>query len=101
AMGTWPGVVTAGNAAGKFGLIWMDAHLDAHTYETSAAGKWGGWWHGQPVAALTGHGLPALTSLCGKFPKIAPEHLSIIGPHSFEAEEAAFVEKHNIRVYDL
>lgn len=101
AMGTWPGIVSAHNAAGAFGLIWLDAHLDAHTYETSAQGKWGGWWHGQPIAALTGHGLPALTSICGTTPKLSPAHISIIGPHSFEPAEDAFVKKHNIRVYHL
>lgn len=101
AMGTWPGIITALDAAGSFGLIWMDAHMDAHTYETSAQGKWGGWWHGQPVAALTGHGLPALTAIAGNDVKIKPEHIVIIGPTSFEPAEAAFVRKHNIRLFTL
>jgi arginase len=101
AMGTWPAVVQVRKARGNFGLIWIDAHLDAHTYETSAEGKWGGWWHGQPIAALTGHGLPALTGICGDGAKLSPQHLCIIGPHSFEPAEKAFVERHGIRVYYL
>lgn len=101
AMGTWPAVVRARKAREAFGLIWIDAHLDAHTYETSATGKWGGWWHGQPVAALTGHGLPALTSICGRGPKLSPQHICIIGPHSFEPAEKEFVARHGIRVYYL
>jgi len=101
AMGTWPGIVNALDAAGHFGLIWLDAHMDAHTYETSAQGKWGGWWHGQPVAALTGHGLPALTSIAGNGVKIRPEHIAIIGPTSFEPAEAEFVKRHHIRVFTL
>lgn len=101
AMGTWPAVVQATKTRENFGLIWIDAHLDAHTYETSSAGKWGGWWHGQPIAALTGHGLAALTSLCGRGPKLSPQHISLIGPHSFEPAEKAFVERHGIRVYYL
>jgi arginase len=99
AMGTWPAVVKAKKARENFGLIWIDAHLDAHTYKTSAEGKWGGWWHGQPIAALTGHGLPALTGICGQGPKLSPQHICIIGPHSFEPAEKAFVERHGIRVY--
>ncbi len=101
AMGTWPGIVNALQARERFGLIWMDAHMDAHTYETSSQGKWGGWWHGQPVAALTGHGLPALTSIAGNGVKISPEHIVIIGPTSFEPAEAEFVRKHKIRLFTL
>ena len=51
AIGTWSGAVSALKAHQNFGLIWLDAHLDAHTNETSYQGKWGGWWHGQPVRA--------------------------------------------------
>ena len=101
AMGTWPGIVSALDAAENFGLIWMDAHMDAHTYETSSQGKWGGWWHGQPVAALTGHGLPALTTIAGNGVKIKPEHIVIIGPTSFEPAEAEFVRKQKIRLFTL
>lgn len=101
AIGTWAGVVNALQAEGNFGLIWLDAHLDAHTAETSHEGKWGGWWHGQPVTALTGWGLNAFRTLGGNAAKISPQHLSIIGPHSFEPSEAAFVKKHGIRVYFL
>lgn len=101
AVGTWSGVVAATNSFRKFGLVWLDAHLDSHTYETSYQGKWGGWWHGQPVSALLGHGLPELRQVGGNAAKISPEHLSIIGPHSFEPAELAFVKKHNVRVYFL
>lgn len=101
AIGTWSGVVSALKAEGKFGLIWLDAHLDSHTYETSKAGKWGGWWHGQPVAALIGQGLPPLTEIGGTRAKLSPQHISMIGIHSFEPEEEAFVKKNNIRVYSL
>ena len=99
AIGTWSGVVAALNAHQNFGLIWLDAHLDAHTNETSLHGKWGGWWHGQPVSALLGYGLPELKNIGGLTPKISPRHMSMIGIHSFEPEEEEFVQKHGIRVY--
>lgn len=99
AMGTWPNIIKAHKARESFGLIWIDAHLDCHTYETSSEGKWGGWWHGQPIPALMGYGLPALTGIGGRGPKIAPQHISIIGVHSYEPSEKAFVERHGIRVY--
>jgi arginase len=101
AIGTWSGAVAALKAHEKFGLIWLDAHLDAHTYETSVQGKWGGWWHGQPVSALLGYGLPALKDIGGMKPKISAQHMSMIGIHSFEPGEEAFVKKHGIRIYSL
>lgn len=101
AIGTWAGAASALHAHQNFGLIWLDAHLDAHTYETSCHGKWGGWWHGQPVSALIGHGLPELKKIGGIKPKISPKHMSIIGVHSFEQEEQDFVKRHNVRIYYL
>lgn len=104
ALGTWSGIVNATHHHGNFGLIWIDAHMDAHTDKTSHEGKWGGWWHGQPVAALTGHGLTEFTSLgspLGAAAKISPAHISIIGAHSFEPAEVKFTEKHGIRVFTL
>lgn len=99
AIGTWSGAVSATDSYGRFGLVWLDAHLDAHTYETSSVGKWGGWWHGQPVTALLGHGLPSLRNIGGLMPKLAPQNLSIIGPHSFEEPEKEFVDRFGIRVF--
>jgi arginase len=101
AVGTWSGAITGANAANAFGLIWLDAHLDAHTYATSGEGKWGGWWHGQPVAALTGHGIPEFVNMAAPGRKISPKHMSMIGIHSFEPAEKAYVERHGIRVYYL
>lgn len=101
AIGTWSGTVNALHAEQNFGLIWLDAHLDAHTNETSKHGKWGGWWHGQPVSALTGKGLTELTSIGGAKAKISPKHISMIGIHSFEPEEEAFIKDHHIRIYSL
>jgi len=101
AIGTWSGAATALKAQQKFGLIWLDAHLDAHTYETSKHGKWGGWWHGQPVSALIGEGLPELTGIGGLKAKLSPQHISMIGIHSFEPEEMEFAHKHGIKVYSL
>lgn len=99
AIGTWSALTAAQQCEGRFGLIWMDAHMDAHTFETSYQGKWGGWWHGQPVAALTGNGLPAFTQLSSALTKISPQNLTIIGAHSFEPAEEEYVNKHGIRVF--
>lgn len=101
AIGTWSGIVHARHAHQRFGLVWIDSHLDCHTVATAHQGKWGGWWHGQPVAALLGHGLKDFTHLSDAAAKISASHLSIIGAHSYEPAETAFVEKMGVTVYTL
>lgn len=96
AIGTWSGIVSAHRAEGRFGLIWLDAHMDAHTPETADEGKWGGWWHGRPVAALCGHGEKEFTHLASRTAKLSPKHLSLIGLRSFEPGEQAFVKRNKI-----
>jgi arginase len=101
AIGTWSGVIGAQKSHRRFGLVWIDAHMDCHTPETSHQGKWGGWWHGQPIPALQGHGLRQFTQLGGPAAKIAPAHVTIIGAHSFEPAETEFTQQQGIRVFTL
>lgn len=98
AMGTWSGTAEALQAHGKLGLIWLDAHMDAHTLETSNQGKWGGWWHGMPLAALMGQGMAELTGIGSQQAKIAPEHVTLLGIRSYEPGEQALLEELGVRV---
>lgn len=83
ALGTWGGVLNGLQQPGKFGLIWLDAHMDAHTFATSPSGN----VHGMPLAALLGK---ADKKLAGIYPGsyfIKPENLILIGVRSYEKEE--------------
>lgn len=79
------------------GLVWIDAHMDSHTAETSPSGN----IHGMPLAALLGYGGPELTQIQMTDPKLSPEFLSLIGVRSFEAPEAQFLQRLGVRVYDM
>jgi ornithine--oxo-acid transaminase len=94
AIGTWTGVGRALRERGALGLIWIDAHLDAHTPETSRSGA----LHGMPLACLLGHGEPDLIELVGDR-RLAPEHLCVIGVRSFEAEEARLLQSLGVRIF--
>lgn len=98
AIGTWSAITSTRKAEGKFGLIWIDAHLDAHTPATAHEGRWGGYYHGRPVAILLGHGEPELTGLGSNHPKISPQHLTIIGARSYEPGEQKFLEGLGVRI---
>jgi ornithine--oxo-acid transaminase len=92
AMGTWRGVAEA--VRGPLGLLWIDAHLDAHTPQTSHTGR----LHGMPLAALLGQGGDAL---CVEHAVLAPEHVCVVGARSFEPEEAALLAALGVRVYPM
>lgn len=98
AMGTWSAITSARGVEGKFGLIWLDAHLDAHTPATAHEGRWGGYYHGRPVAVLLGHGEPELTGLGSTRAKISPQNLTIIGARSYEAGEQKLLESLGVRI---
>jgi arginase len=97
AVGTWSGVVAALRQDGpgqRLGLVWVDAHLDAHTPQTSPSQM----PHGMPIAALLGHGAPALTEVADPAPKLRPDDVVLIGPRSWESGEAALLERLGVRV---
>ncbi len=72
----------------KIGLIWMDAHADSNTPETSPSGN----VHGMPLAALLGLGPSSLRDIFGWAPKVAAENTVLVGVRDIDA-----TEKENIR----
>jgi arginase len=72
----------------KIGIIWIDAHADMNTPESSPSGN----VHGMPLAALLGLDPEPLSRLLGYSPKIAPENTVLIGVRDIDA-----AERENIR----
>jgi arginase len=72
----------------KIGLLWIDAHSDINTPETTPSGN----VHGMPLAALLGLGPQSLSSIFGYAPKVAPENTVLIGVRDIDA-----AERENIR----
>ncbi|TPW16980.1 MAG: arginase [Halothiobacillaceae bacterium] len=95
AVGTWSGVYQALHTQGDIGLIWIDAHMDSHTVESSPSGA----IHGMPLAALLGYGDTRLTTIAGAVPKLKPEHLCLIGVRSFEPAEAELLNRLGVRIF--
>lgn len=95
AMGTWGGVLNGLKQPDKFGLLWLDAHMDAHTYVTSPSGN----VHGMPVAALLGKADPKLAKLYPSSNAIKPENLILIGVRSYEDEEYALLKQAGVEVF--
>lgn len=94
AIGTWSGVAKACFFKGKIGLIWIDAHLDSHTPQSTESGN----IHGMPAACLLGYGDTALTTIATKDIKILPENITFIGVRSFEQGELSLLKNLGVRI---
>jgi len=92
AIGTWSGV--ARYVGAPLGLLWIDAHLDSHTPETSYSGA----IHGMPLACLLGRGDKRLLGLGIQGAQLDPLHTVVLGPRSWEPEEAALLDRMGVRV---
>jgi len=93
AMGIWKGVMSAlatlEFSAKKLGLIWIDAHMDAHTFVSSPSGN----VHGMPVAALLGQGDAQLNEIYGDGPVLDANCLGLFGVRSYEQAEADLLKR--------
>lgn len=78
----------------KLGVIWIDAHTDMNTEETSPSGN----IHGMPLAASLGMGNRKLVELCGISPKLKPENCMLIGIRSIDEAEKLNIRKLKIPV---
>jgi arginase len=91
------GTVTAATHRGPAGLLWIDAHGDFNTPETSPSGN----LHGMPLAALTGRGVPELTELVRPGKKIDPRDVMLIGLRDLDLPERAMLKESGAGVYTM
>lgn len=98
-MATVTGNALRGQPEGKgrrMGLIWVDAHTDYNTPDSSPSGN----IHGMPVAHLTGLGHPELTGLGGGW-HMRPEDIVMIGIRSVDKRERELVQDAGIKVFTM
>ncbi len=81
----------------RVGVIWVDAHGDFNTPETSPSGN----VHGMPLAALLGLGDPRLVGVGGEGPKLRPEDVVLVGVRSLDPGERALLRAHRVPVYTM
>ena len=79
------------------GLIWIDAHADMNTPETSPSGN----IHGMPLACCIGLGPKELTGLFGYSPKVAPRNVALVGVRDVDQLEAPHVRDSGIRAFTM
>lgn len=97
AAGTIAGFAQAKKAHGRIGLIWVDAHSDIHTPETSHSQA----LHGMPVASLLGLGDKKFATIGGAEPVLKPQNVVYIGLRSTEPEENRRISDLGIHAFNM
>lgn len=84
----------------KLGMIWIDAHGDANTPETTPSGN----IHGMPQAIAFGRGAKELVEIGGFAegePKVDPESSCVIGVRSIDRHEKEVLKDIGIRIFTM
>jgi arginase len=81
----------------KVGLIWLDAHADMNTPETSPSGN----VHGMPLACIAGLGPPELTDIYGYRPKVDPGNIVIVGLRDVDQLEKPHIRDSGVRAFTM
>jgi len=98
AIGSIAGVAAHCAAAGKpLSILWLDAHADFNTAETSPSGN----IHGMPLAITAGRGPERLTKLGPAVPMLDPSRVVQIGVRSVDAMEKTMVVASGMEVLDM
>lgn len=98
AIGTVSGMARHLRKKGQnLGIVWVDAHTDMNTPQTSPSGN----IHGMPLAVLLGHGHPDLVAIAGERPALDPAYVAVIGARDIDHLERDVIRETGIRVYTM
>ena len=84
----------------EIAVIWVDAHTDINTPETSGSGN----IHGMPVAFLTGLAREEKEDVfgwLGKEPKLSLKKLVYIGLRDVDPGEKKILREHNVKAFSM
>ncbi len=81
----------------KIGVIWIDAHADMNTPDSSPSGN----VHGMPLACCAGLGPPELTGIFGYAPKVEAKNIAIVGLRSVDDAERRNVQDSGVRAFTM
>lgn len=79
------------------GLIWVDAHADMNTLDTTPSGN----VHGMSLAVLLGRGHPRLTGLAVGGAAVRPENVAVLGARELDPGERMLIQELGVRVFTM
>lgn len=81
----------------KTGLLWIDAHADMNTPQSSPSGN----VHGMPLACCAGVGPDELTGMFGFAPKVEPGNIALVGIRDVDSMERANIRDIGVRAFTM
>jgi len=81
----------------KIGLLWMDAHADMNTPQSSPSGN----VHGMPLACCVGVGPGPLAGMFGFAPKVDPANVALVGIRDVDQLERGVVRDTGVRAFTM
>ena len=81
----------------RVGVIWLDAHGDMNTPDSSPSGN----VHGMPLASIMGYGPPELTDLAGIKPMVEPRNVVLVGIRDLDAKERRLVKDSGVHIFTM
>jgi arginase len=98
AIGTIAGIASHLRRHGRtLGVIWIDAHADINSEETTPSGN----IHGMSMAVALGIGDHRLTRLLGFAPKAEAAHCAMIGLRSVDDQERETIRQRRVPAYTM
>lgn len=94
ALGTLGGLAAA---HGPGGVLWLDAHADVNTPETSPSGN----VHGMPLAAALGLAGEGFESPAWPLPAVDPERVVLVGTRQLDEGERRLLRETGVRVFTM
>lgn len=86
-----------GEAFDDFGIIWLDAHGDINTHETTPSGN----IHGMVLGALMGKGALSLVNIYEPGNKVDPKNVFLVGTRSLDEGELRLIDEEQLSVYPM
>ncbi len=81
----------------RLGVLWIDAHGDMNTPDTSPSGN----IHGMPLAACAGLGPIELTSIGGDFQKVDPKNIFLLAVRQLDPGEKSNIKQSGVNVFTM
>ena len=81
----------------RLGLVYLDAHADMNTPDTTPSGN----IHGMPLAVLLGYGAPELVNVGGFSPKFDPKLCAHVGARDLDPGERQLIRKLGLRFFTM
>lgn len=97
AIGSVAGISKYHDDLDNFAIIWIDAHADINTPESSPSGN----IHGMPLAISMGYGHEDLTSVYFDDIKVKPENAYIFAGRDIDEGEYVLAEEVGLHLYEM